>query len=226
MDRSNTPQYSLRALRKDLHLTQERLAEELGLPPKTYANYERGDKTPSPKNQIKIWEYYRYNGHPNLKLEDLFNYNGESNSKNTALIMARTQLGLSAPEFAKTLRIPYSTYIKYEEGVRERPDLIHLERIISSLQEASLQRKDLDLSHLFPNEETLPRVNKYLFELRKKLRLTRSKIAARLKIPQTTYGRYENMKRYPHERYWKRFSKFLSRYGLKFEEVFPQSTAS
>lgn len=48
----------LRILRKERKLTQEQVAQELGLKRATYGNYELGRRSPSLKELAKIAEFY------------------------------------------------------------------------------------------------------------------------------------------------------------------------
>jgi len=66
----------LKKLRLARGLSQAQLAKELGLPQKTYCNYERNEREPSSNTLIKIGAYF------GVTLDYLLDYHCDSNKNN------------------------------------------------------------------------------------------------------------------------------------------------
>ena len=49
---------NLRVIRKNMKLTQEQVANELGIPASTYSNYENGDINPKIPTLVKLADYF------------------------------------------------------------------------------------------------------------------------------------------------------------------------
>lgn len=76
----------LKKLRLARGLSQAQLAEDLGLPQKTYCNYERNEREPSSNTLIKIAAYF------GVSLDYLLDYHCDNNEKVPPIIDERDLL--------------------------------------------------------------------------------------------------------------------------------------
>lgn len=103
---------NLSYLRKKKGLTQDAVAEYLGLTPQAVGLYEKGDREPTLSNLIKISRYFEVSI-DNLLLVDM-KPSGHLLSANIRYL--RKNNGFTQREFAKLLSVEDPAISKYESG--------------------------------------------------------------------------------------------------------------
>lgn len=71
MDKTTTFSEILRFLRKQRGLTQQELAEQIGVSLETIVSYENGLRTPNARILVRLEEYFRLNGAQILGLQPI-----------------------------------------------------------------------------------------------------------------------------------------------------------
>jgi len=162
---------SLVQARENLGITQKRVAEEIGIAPSTYSDFERLRRYPSKKNQKKICDFYRKNGIA-LFEEDVF-----PQKLRQSKIPSKYTLNQEIP--ASRL-IPYMrtnqkalTYTHVEEELTEQELKTQIKNALNTLTQRDAKVIEL---YFGLGENPDPKYFKNMESISKKLGLTGSRI--------------------------------------------------
>jgi DNA-binding transcriptional regulator YiaG len=123
----------LKRLRGTLGLTQETLAQKLGIDESTIAGWERGENKPTNPYRKLIEDLVNSGRWPDARAGG----SSEAGFSPRRLIIARHSLGLSQTALAKKLGISWHTLWRWERGDR-KPHALYRKLVANLIRESTL----------------------------------------------------------------------------------------